>query len=135
VFTSVYFIGIEIEPKFRPKRQRKMKFQEGQRVDFKKRRSRTWIAGRVTEVDEATRRYSVQDGRGFATEDLMEFHLRDAIIYHVGDLVNASFKKSTKYFSGVISAVNSNLTYNIQFDDNDVDENVTVDKIESREIC
>jgi hypothetical protein len=109
-----------------------MKFQVGQRVDFKKARSPKWRAGRVISVDRETRRYSVMDGDNLPTVELMQFRLRAAIIYKVGDLVNASYKQSTKYFPGVISAVNTNFTYNIRFDDNDVDENVTVDKIETR---
>jgi hypothetical protein len=65
VFTFVYCLGIEIEPRFREKKQRQMKFQVGQRVDFKKYRGRIWIAGRVTEVDQETRVYTVVDGKGF----------------------------------------------------------------------
>jgi hypothetical protein len=66
---------------------------------------------------------------------LIQTNLRDALIYKVGDLVNASYQKSAYYYPGMITFVNDNFTYRIVFDDNDVDDNVTIDCIESREIA
>lgn len=115
------------------KKQRILKYSVGQRVDFKKPKCQTWIAGRVISIDEHFR-YNVVDGNDKPTDGLLTDRLREAELYNVNDPVYAKYKSYKNVYPGVISAVNNDFTYDIIFTDKDIAVNVTVDLIEPRDI-
>lgn len=117
------------------KKKKEMKYHVGQRVDFKKPKERTWIAGIVTMIDEETCCYTVVDGKNATVNGLVDGdRLREAELYQVNDTVYAKYKSYKDVFPGTISAVNSDFTYNVLFTDGDIAVNVTIDKIEPRDI-
>jgi hypothetical protein len=115
------------------KKARRMNYRLGQRVDFKFKKCSTWIAGKIIKVDEDNNCYSVVDGEEVITDSLMEHRLREAELYQVNAAVYAKYKNSTNLFPGRISSVNENFTYNVAFDDEDFESNVTIDCLEPRE--
>jgi hypothetical protein len=115
----------------RNKKPRLSKHTVGDRVDFKMPKKRTWIAGRVTRFDSDHMIYDIIDGQGLLAEGIPEGdRMRAGIIFKVNDKVFSRFRNSHRLFKGTIAGVNENFTYQINFDDGDVEDGVTIDKIE-----
>jgi hypothetical protein len=63
---------------------------------------------------------------------LLETEAKAPVTYKVGDKVKAQWQGGTVFFNGTIATVNTDGTYNIDYDDGDKESNVPASKIEKK---
>lgn len=79
--------------------------------------------GLIRRVDGATKVGSKSRSPGNRARGEVEYE-SETKTFHVGDDIEARYKRGRKWYSGVVRAVNRNGTYNIRYKDGDVESDV-----------